>query len=154
MDDTRYPCPACGAPADLSTGCTGCRRPPDPIAAEVVRLGREVAELEPAVERARRAYTELAGRLSAVSRRRAELAAVVRAGLAASAVARPVSPVGPVPSIGPGPGSRRMRGRARRRPPPGRSRVCSSSSVDCCWAPPRWCSRLSPGRRWASVGER
>lgn len=104
MDDTRYPCPACGAPADLSTGCTGCRRPPDPIAAEVVRLGREVAELEPAVERARRAYTELAGRLSAVSRRRAELAGVVRAGLAASAASRPASLVGPVPSIGPGPG--------------------------------------------------
>ncbi|MEU4471647.1 hypothetical protein [Micromonospora sp. NPDC023888] len=101
MDDTRYPCPACGAPADLSTGCAGCRRAPDPIAAEVFRLGREVARLEPEVERARRTYTELAGRLSATSRRRAELAAVVRAGLAASAPARPV-PVGPVPAGGPG----------------------------------------------------
>ncbi|MFJ5600418.1 SCO7613 C-terminal domain-containing membrane protein [Micromonospora parva] len=104
MDDTRYPCPACGAPADLSAGCSGCRRAPDPIAAEVVRLSREVAELEPQVERARRAYTELAGRLTAVSRRRAELAAVVRAGLAASVVARPPSLVGPAPAIGPGPG--------------------------------------------------
>ncbi|WP_327034153.1 SCO7613 C-terminal domain-containing membrane protein [Micromonospora ureilytica] len=104
MDDTRYPCPACGAPADLSAGCSGCRRAPDPIAAEVVRLSREVAELEPEVERARRAYTELAGRLTTVSRRRAELAAVVRAGLAASVGARPVSLVGPAPSIGPGPG--------------------------------------------------
>ncbi|MFG1872328.1 SCO7613 C-terminal domain-containing membrane protein [Micromonospora arborensis] len=97
MDDTRYPCPACGAPADLSTGCTGCRRAPDPIAAEVCRLSSEVAQLEPEVERARRTYTELAGRLSATSRRRAELAAVVRAGLAASAVARPAVLVGPVP---------------------------------------------------------
>ncbi|MBM7490627.1 hypothetical protein JOD64_001849 [Micromonospora luteifusca] len=97
MDDTRYPCPACGAPADLSTGCTGCRRAPDPIAAEVCRLGREVAQLEPEVERARRTYTELAGRLSAMSRRRAELAAVVRAGVAASVVARPAVLVGPVP---------------------------------------------------------
>ncbi|MEW2142970.1 hypothetical protein AB0869_09155, partial [Micromonospora vinacea] len=104
MDDTSYPCPACGAPADLSAGCSGCRRAPDPIAAEVVRLSREVAELEPKVEQARRAYTELAGRLSTVSRRRAELAAVVRAGLAASVVARPASLVGPTPSIGPGPG--------------------------------------------------
>ncbi|MET8264229.1 SCO7613 C-terminal domain-containing membrane protein [Micromonospora arida] len=104
MNDTRYPCPACGAPADLSAGCSGCRRAPDPIAAEVVRLSREVAELEPQVERARRAYTELAGRLSTVSGRRAELAAVVRAGLAASAVARPAPLVGPPPSIGPGPG--------------------------------------------------
>ncbi|MET8358652.1 hypothetical protein [Micromonospora sp. NPDC005171] len=104
MDDTRYPCPACGAPADLSAGCSGCRRAPDPIAAEVVRLSREVAELEPKVEQARRAYTELAGRLSTVSRRRAELAAVVRAGLAASVVARPASLAGPAPSIGPGPG--------------------------------------------------
>ncbi|MBM0232953.1 hypothetical protein JNW91_14430, partial [Micromonospora sp. STR1_7] len=94
MDDTRYPCPACGAPADLSIGCTGCRRAPDPVAAEVVRLGREVAELEPQVEQARRTYTELAGRLTAVSRRRAELAAVVRAGVAA-----PV--VGPVPRSAP-----------------------------------------------------
>ncbi|MEU8155803.1 hypothetical protein AB0B94_19260 [Micromonospora sp. NPDC048986] len=104
MDDTRYPCPACGAPADLSAGCSGCRRAPDPIAAEVVRLSREVAELEPQVERARRAYTELAGRLSTASGRRAELAAVVRAGLAASVVARPAPVVGPTPFIGPGPG--------------------------------------------------
>ncbi|MET7705284.1 hypothetical protein [Micromonospora sp. NPDC005413] len=103
MDHTRYPCPACGAPADLSTGCTGCRRAPDPIAAEVVRLGREVAQLEPEVERARRTYTELAGRLSAMSRRRAELAAVVRAGMAAPAVARPAPLVGPVLPIAPGP---------------------------------------------------
>ncbi|MBM0278686.1 hypothetical protein JM949_26895, partial [Micromonospora sp. STR1s_6] len=104
MDDSRYQCPACGAPADLSTGCTGCARPPDPVAAEVVRLGREVAALEPEVERARRTYFELAGRLSAASRRRAELAAVVRAGVvAAPAVARQASAVGPTPAVGPVP---------------------------------------------------
>ncbi|MFG1841892.1 SCO7613 C-terminal domain-containing membrane protein [Micromonospora sp. NPDC049175] len=102
MDDTGYPCPACGAPAGLSTGCTGCRRAPDPIAAEVFRLGREVAQLEPEVERARLAYTELAGRLSATSRRRAELAAVVRAGLAVPAAARPTPVVGPLPVDRPG----------------------------------------------------
>lgn len=102
MDETRYPCPACGAPADLRTGCAGCRRAPDPIAAEVVRLSREVAQLEPEVDRARRVYVELAGRLSATSRRRAELATVVRAGLAAPVVARPVTLVGSAsPPIGP-----------------------------------------------------
>ncbi|MEU1398625.1 hypothetical protein ABZ403_21515 [Micromonospora zamorensis] len=101
MDDTRYPCPACGAPADLTVGCTGCSRAPDPTAAEVVRLSREIAQLEPQVQRARHAYTELAGRLSALSRRRYELAAVVRAGLAASAGARPAPLVGPVPALVP-----------------------------------------------------
>ncbi|MET8550982.1 SCO7613 C-terminal domain-containing membrane protein [Micromonospora zamorensis] len=101
MDDTRYPCPACGAPADLTVGCTGCSRAPDPTAAEVVRLSREIAQLEPQVDRARHAYAELAGRLSALSRRRAELAAVVRAGLAASAGARPAPLVGPVPALVP-----------------------------------------------------
>ena len=100
MDDTRYPCPACGAPADLSAGCAGCRRPPDPVAAEVVRLGREVARLEPEVERARRTYTELAGLLATTSRRRAELAAVVRASVAAS-VAVPVGGPVSVPVGGP-----------------------------------------------------
>ncbi|MGQ5261886.1 SCO7613 C-terminal domain-containing membrane protein [Micromonospora sp. ZYX-F-536] len=97
MDDTGYPCPACGAPADLSTGCTGCGRSPDPVAAEVVRLGREVAQLTPEVERARRTYVELAGRLAASSQRRAELAAIVRAGLAAAAPARPVAAGTPAP---------------------------------------------------------
>lgn len=101
MDDTRYPCPACGAPADLTVGCTGCSRAPDPTAAEVVRLSREITQLEPQVQRARHAYTELAGRLSALSRRRYELAAVVRAGLAASAGARPAPLVGPVPALVP-----------------------------------------------------
>ncbi|WP_433115213.1 hypothetical protein [Micromonospora sp. CA-246542] len=93
MDDTRYPCPACGGPADLSAGCAGCHRPPDPTAAEVVRLGREVARLEPEVERARRTYTELAGLLAATSRRRAELAAVVRAQRAAGTPVVPATPL-------------------------------------------------------------
>ncbi|MFG1880400.1 SCO7613 C-terminal domain-containing membrane protein [Micromonospora sp. NPDC049102] len=102
MDDTRYPCPACGASADLSTGCAGCGHPPDPIAAEVVQLGREVARLEPEVERARRTYTELAGLLTATSRRRAELAAVVRAQRAAAplAASTPVGGVVGTPSPG------------------------------------------------------
>ncbi|MFI5929500.1 SCO7613 C-terminal domain-containing membrane protein [Micromonospora sp. NPDC051543] len=93
MDDTRYPCPACGGPADLSAGCASCHRPPDPTAAEVVRLGREVARLEPEVERARRTYTELAGLLATTSRRRAELAAAVRAQRAAGTPVVPATPL-------------------------------------------------------------
>ncbi|MEU7929320.1 hypothetical protein [Micromonospora sp. NPDC049107] len=106
MDDTRYPCPACGGPADLSAGCAGCHRPPDPTAAEVVRLGREVARLEPEVERARRTYTELAGLLAATSRRRAELAAVVRAQRAAGTPVVPATPLAAsTPAVGtPAPG--------------------------------------------------
>ncbi|MGW3891317.1 SCO7613 C-terminal domain-containing membrane protein [Micromonospora chokoriensis] len=107
MDDTRYPCPACGAPADLSAGCPGCRRAPDPVAAEVVGLGRQIAQLEPEVERARHTYTELAGRLSALSRRRGELAAVVRAGLAVPAVApsAPARVPAPVATVNAAPGA-------------------------------------------------
>ncbi|MDG4841360.1 hypothetical protein O7631_32990 [Micromonospora sp. WMMD967] len=107
MDDTRYPCPACGAPADLSAGCPGCRRAPDPVAAEVVGLGRQIARLEPEVERARHTYTELAGRLSALSRRRAELAAVVRAGLAVPPVAPsvPARVPAPVATVSAAPGA-------------------------------------------------
>ncbi|MEH1168601.1 hypothetical protein V6V47_24770, partial [Micromonospora sp. CPCC 205539] len=105
MDDTGYPCPACGAPADLSAGCAGCRRPPDPVAAEMVRLGREIVQLEPEVERARQTYAELAGRLTARTRRRAELAAIVRAGVVAP-VAVPPAPVAPVPAgVGPAGGA-------------------------------------------------
>ena len=53
MENTGYPCPGCGAPADLASGCPGCGRPPYPPAAEVVRLDREIAALAPEVERAR-----------------------------------------------------------------------------------------------------
>lgn len=63
----------------------------------MVSLGRQIAQLEPEVNRARHTYTELAGRLSALSRRRAELAAVVRAGLAVPVVAPSVPARGPAP---------------------------------------------------------
>lgn len=63
----------------------------------MVSLGRQIAQLEPEVNRARHTYTELAGRLSALSRRRAELAAVVRAGLAVPTVAPLVPAHGPAP---------------------------------------------------------
>ncbi|WFE46642.1 hypothetical protein [Verrucosispora sp. WMMD1129] len=77
--DNAYPCPACGGPANLNSGCTGCGRPPHPAAAEVIRLDREIAALGGEVQRARQAYEGLVGRLDTVRRRRDELAAAVRA---------------------------------------------------------------------------
>ncbi|MFG3418522.1 SCO7613 C-terminal domain-containing membrane protein [Micromonospora sp. NPDC049460] len=79
MQNTGYPCPACGAPASLGSGCSGCGRPPYPAAAEVIRLDREIVALGGEVERARAAYQGLVDRLAASRRRRAELAAAIRA---------------------------------------------------------------------------
>ncbi|MFG1831503.1 SCO7613 C-terminal domain-containing membrane protein [Micromonospora chersina] len=94
MENTGYPCPGCGAPADLASGCPGCGRPPYPPAAEVVTLDREIAGLTPRVEAARIAYQELAGRLSTARQRRAELAARIRLEIPAP---RPVAPAPPAP---------------------------------------------------------
>ncbi|QOC90522.1 SCO7613 C-terminal domain-containing membrane protein [Micromonospora craniellae] len=82
-----YPCPACGASANLGSGCTGCGRPPHATAAEVIRLDREIVVLGGEAERARQAYEGLTGRLTVVRRRRAELAAAVRAEFPAGPVA-------------------------------------------------------------------
>ncbi|MFE9205785.1 SCO7613 C-terminal domain-containing membrane protein [Micromonospora sp. NPDC007230] len=95
MENTGYPCPGCGAPADLASGCPGCGRPPYPPAAEVVRLDREIAALTPQVERARVAYQELATRLGAARQHRAELAARIRREIPAP---RPVGPLPPLPA--------------------------------------------------------
>ncbi|WP_346538423.1 hypothetical protein [Micromonospora sp. DPT] len=95
MENTGYPCPGCGAPADLVRGCSGCGRPPYLPAAEVIRLDAEIRALGREVERVREAYQGLADRLLAAQRRRAELAARVRA-----EVARPV-PAGPLPPVPP-----------------------------------------------------
>ncbi|WFE42143.1 hypothetical protein [Micromonospora sp. WMMD998] len=100
MENTGYPCPGCGAPADLVAGCRACGRPPYPPAAEVVRLDREIAALTPRVDAARRAYQEMAGHLSAVRQRRAALAARIRLEIPAprpAATAVPAVPLPPVP---------------------------------------------------------
>ncbi|MFG2058334.1 SCO7613 C-terminal domain-containing membrane protein [Micromonospora sp. NPDC048930] len=121
MENTGYPCPGCGAPADLVAGCRGCGRPPYPPAAEVIRLDREIATLTPQVEQARVTYQDLAGRLGAALARRAELSARTTApgrGVASDTpsrsgrtrreipLPRPVAPpapaVPPVPLPGPG----------------------------------------------------
>ncbi|WP_262284796.1 SCO7613 C-terminal domain-containing membrane protein [Micromonospora sp. MA102] len=97
MENTGYPCPGCGTPADLASGCPGCGRPPYAPAAEVVRLDHEIAELAPRVEAARVAYQELSGRLSTARQRRADLAARIRLEIPAP---RPV-PVRPQPAAVP-----------------------------------------------------
>ncbi|WDZ85084.1 SCO7613 C-terminal domain-containing membrane protein [Micromonospora cathayae] len=99
MQITGYPCPGCAAPADLTVGCRSCGRGPDPVAAEVVRLDAEIPVLSARVEQARRTYLELGATLHTAQRRRAELAARVRA--SRTVPPRPVPPRAPVPA-GPG----------------------------------------------------
>ncbi|MDZ5444794.1 hypothetical protein U2F26_18930 [Micromonospora sp. 4G57] len=102
MENTGYPCPGCGAPADLASGCPGCNRPPYPPAAEVVRLDREIATLAPEVERARVTYQDLLARLGSARQRRSELAARIRLEIPPPQPVRPV-PVPPAPVVvGPG----------------------------------------------------
>ncbi|MET7469784.1 hypothetical protein ABZU22_07185 [Micromonospora sp. NPDC005222] len=113
MENTGYPCPGCGAPADLVAGCRGCGRPPYPPAAEVIRLDREIIELAPRVEAARLAYQDLSGRLVTARQQRAALAARVRQEIPAPRAAGPaphpavmpphpaVMPPRPVPSTPP-----------------------------------------------------
>ncbi|SCL64790.1 SCO7613 C-terminal domain-containing membrane protein [Micromonospora peucetia] len=105
MQNSGYPCPACGAPADLGSGCSGCGRPPYPAAAEVVRLDREIVALGGEVERARAAYQGLVGRLGAARQRRATLAAAVRTEFPVTRPAVPTAPapVRPVPTAAPAP---------------------------------------------------
>ncbi|SCG33887.1 SCO7613 C-terminal domain-containing membrane protein [Micromonospora halophytica] len=94
MENSAYPCPACGAPADLARGCSGCGRPPYPPAAEVIRLDREIAVLAREVDRTREAYREVSGRYEAARSRRAELAARVRAEVPRQAPAVRPAPAG------------------------------------------------------------
>ncbi|MFJ8685005.1 SCO7613 C-terminal domain-containing membrane protein [Micromonospora wenchangensis] len=99
MQNTGYPCPRCGAPAELTRGCAGCGLGPYPPAAEVVRLDREIVALGREVERARLTYQGLGSRLLAAQRRRAELAARIRreipAPVSVGAAVRPPAPAAP-----------------------------------------------------------
>ncbi|MFE9688225.1 SCO7613 C-terminal domain-containing membrane protein [Micromonospora sp. NPDC005806] len=99
MENTGYPCPGCGTPADLAAGCPGCGRPPYPPAAEVIRLDREIATLAPQVEQARVAYQGLTARLDAAVRRRAEMVARIRWEIPPPRPAGSVSPAPPVPAL-------------------------------------------------------
>ncbi|MFF0874703.1 SCO7613 C-terminal domain-containing membrane protein [Micromonospora aurantiaca (nom. illeg.)] len=97
MENTGYPCPGCGAPADLVAGCRACGRPPYPPAAEVVRLDREITELVPRVEAARLTYQDLSGRLVTARQRRAVLAARIRQEIPAPRAAGPAPLAAPTP---------------------------------------------------------
>ncbi|WFE31920.1 hypothetical protein [Micromonospora sp. WMMD975] len=99
MENTGYPCPGCGAPADLVAGCRTCGRPPYPPAAEVVRLDREIAALTPRVDAARLAYQELSGHLSTARQRRAALAARIRLEIPAPRPAATAVPPPQVPQV-------------------------------------------------------
>ncbi|MFF5175513.1 SCO7613 C-terminal domain-containing membrane protein [Micromonospora sp. NPDC000089] len=101
MEISAYPCPGCGAPADLSRGCSGCGRPPYPPAAEVVRLDREIVVLGREVERARAAYQDGSARLLAAQRRRADLATRVRTDFPVPPVPGPTSPARPPVPLAP-----------------------------------------------------
>lgn len=103
MENTGYPCPGCGAPADLVAGCRGCGRPPYPPAAEVIRLDREIATLAPQLERARVAYQELDARLGAARVRRAQLSARIRREIPPPRPVVPLPPAPPLPPVRPVP---------------------------------------------------
>jgi len=99
-----YPCPVCGAEADLATGCPGCGRGPDPVAAEVVRLNAELGALSVELVRAREAYRSVEVALWRTRRRRDLLAGQVRAAAATARAAQAVQPVaaaGPAAASGP-----------------------------------------------------
>ncbi|NUR73527.1 MAG: hypothetical protein HOU81_22130 [Hamadaea sp.] len=91
---TSYPCPACLTEASLESGCPGCGRPPDPVAAEVIQLDTQIVELTAQAERARLAYADVSTQLQVARQRRARLAAQVWA----SARPAPVPPPTPAPA--------------------------------------------------------
>ncbi|MDQ7908237.1 hypothetical protein RB614_27295 [Phytohabitans sp. ZYX-F-186] len=97
---TTYPCPVCGAPADLAAGCGGCGRAPDPRAAEVVRLNADLAALAPRLRAALDAYHAVAAEFETTRRRRDELAGRVRQA-ALQARGPGVPPVVPPPAAPP-----------------------------------------------------
>ncbi|GAA3456787.1 SCO7613 C-terminal domain-containing membrane protein [Dactylosporangium matsuzakiense] len=93
-----YPCPFCGAPAGLESGCGNCGRPPFPDAAEVVRLNGETQRLHAEVEAARTRLGSAVLRYNETVSRRNQLAARIKAEVAA-AYRRPA----PAPAPGPAP---------------------------------------------------
>ncbi|MFV2021232.1 SCO7613 C-terminal domain-containing membrane protein [Micromonospora sp. LOL_023] len=99
----QYPCPACRAPASLATGCPGCARAPDPLAAEVIRLDGEIAGLAARAEQARMAWVTFDGQLRAAQTRRHQLVVQLQAAVRANTAAAP-RPV--VPAFSPTPGPR------------------------------------------------
>ncbi|MGC1215797.1 MAG: hypothetical protein WA890_31635, partial [Micromonospora sp.] len=102
MENTGYPCPACGAPADLILGCHNCGLAPYPPAVEVIRLDRQIATLGAEAEQARQTYQQLQDRLGAVQQRRAELVTRIRAEIPFRPRPVPAAPPVPVAPASPG----------------------------------------------------
>ncbi|UQU62925.1 hypothetical protein COUCH_28355 [Couchioplanes caeruleus] len=86
---TSYPCPFCRTEANLTTGCPGCGRGPDPDAAEVVRLDAEIPVLTARLAAARDAVTAADGALRRAWAQREAAAGRVRAAVAAAARVAP-----------------------------------------------------------------
>src|SRR3954470_10900325 len=99
-----YPCPFCGAPAGLESGCSRCGRPPFPDAAEVVRLNGRTRELHAEAEAARAVFGAAALRYNEALSQRNMLAARVKAAVAL-ALRADISPhvvKNPAPAAGTG----------------------------------------------------
>jgi hypothetical protein len=79
---TAYPCPYCRTRANLTTGCPGCGRAPDPDAAEVVRLDAEIPGLTARAAAARDALSAAEAALRQAWQRREAAVARVRAAMA------------------------------------------------------------------------
>jgi hypothetical protein len=101
---TSYPCPSCRTPANLTSGCPGCGRRPDPDAAEVVRLDAEIALLTARLAAAREAVTGVDAALRRAWGAREAAASRVRASLLPPAVPGPAAaphPASPAAASGP-----------------------------------------------------
>ena len=86
---TSYPCPFCRTEANLTTGCPGCGRGPDPDAAEVVRLDAEIPVLTARLASAREAVTAADAALRRAWTQREAAARRVRGAVAAAARVAP-----------------------------------------------------------------
>jgi hypothetical protein len=92
---TSYPCPSCRTPANLTSGCPGCGRGPDPDAAEVIRLDAEILALTARLAAAREAVASTDAALRSAWGAREVVAARVRASLMPAAVAPAPAAVAP-----------------------------------------------------------
>ncbi|GAA3944116.1 SCO7613 C-terminal domain-containing membrane protein [Actinoplanes auranticolor] len=96
---TSYPCPSCRTPANLTSGCPGCGRGPDPDAAEVIRLDAEIPVLTARLAAAREAAAGADAALRHAWQQREAAVARIRASLAP--VPRMPAPAPPVPARAP-----------------------------------------------------
>jgi hypothetical protein len=65
-----YPCPACGGVADETHGCRSCGRGPDPLAARLARINRELASVAEQTRQISASQAEAAARQSELDAQR------------------------------------------------------------------------------------